>query len=78
MLVCWHKRSLYVFAVGVDPANRNINGKTLRHHGVIHGVFTEDLISLLACEGVFEVCATPTDSTCTTSLDYAEKLAHRE
>ncbi|KAJ5346723.1 hypothetical protein N7541_009205 [Penicillium brevicompactum] len=68
----------YLFDVGVDPATRDIDGKTLMHHGAIHGIFTEDLMNFLACEGVLDVCATTTDLVCKTPLDYAEELAHRE
>jgi ankyrin repeat protein len=68
----------YLFAAGVDPAARDLDGKTMMHHGAIHGVFTEDLINFLACEGVLDVCATATDLVCKTPLDYAEELAHRE
>ncbi|KAJ6084313.1 hypothetical protein N7486_011113 [Penicillium sp. IBT 16267x] len=68
----------YLFAVGVDPATRDLDGKTLMHHGAIHGVFTEDLINFLTCEGVLDLYATATDLDYKTPLDYAEELAHRE
>ncbi|CAG8303222.1 unnamed protein product [Penicillium salamii] len=68
----------HLFAVGVDPATRDLDGKTLMHHGAIYGVFTEDLINFFACEGVLDVCATATDLVCKTPLDYAEELVRRE
>ena len=67
----------YLFDVGVDPATRDIDGKTLMHHGAIHGIFTENLVDFLAREGVLDVCATTTDLVGKTPLDYAEELAHR-
>ena len=82
-LTMHHKRAdttilAYLFAVGVDPATRDLDGKTMMHHGAIHGVFTEDLINFLACEGALDVCATAPDLVCKTPLDYAEELAHQE
>jgi ankyrin repeat protein len=68
----------YLFTVGVDPATKDLDGKTMIHHGAIHGVFTEDLINFLSCEGVLDVCATATDLVCKTPLDYAEEMAHRK
>jgi ankyrin repeat protein len=68
----------YLFAVSVDPATRDLDRKTLMHHGAIHGVFTEDLINFLGYEGVLDLYSTATDLVCKTPLDYAEELAHRE
>lgn len=67
----------YLFAMGVDPATRDIDGKTLMHHGAIHGVFTEDLMDFLACEGVLDICGSAIDLVCKTPLDYAEELANQ-
>ncbi|KAJ5908741.1 hypothetical protein N7495_001423 [Penicillium taxi] len=68
----------YLITAGVDPTTRDIDGKTLMHHGAIHGVFTKKLMNFLACKAVLDVCATATDFTCKTPLDYAEELAHSQ
>jgi hypothetical protein len=48
----------YLFTVGVDPATRDLDGKTLMHPGAIHGVFTEGLSSFLDGEGVLNLTTT--------------------
>jgi FOG: Ankyrin repeat len=67
----------YLFTVGVDPATTDLDGRTLMHHGALHGAFTEDLIDFLDCRGVLAHYLTATDFTCKTPLDYAKEMALR-
>jgi ankyrin repeat protein len=66
----------YLFNRGLDPAARDVDGKTFMHHGAIHGAFTEELIEFLRCSGVLDLQAR--DSIGKSPLDYAEEKAHQE
>ncbi|OKO97712.1 hypothetical protein PENSUB_9892 [Penicillium subrubescens] len=68
----------FLFAVDIDPAARDRDGRTLMHHGALHGAFTEDLMNFLNCQGVLDHYLTATDFNCKTPLDYAKEMVDRE
>ncbi|KAJ5565509.1 hypothetical protein N7513_001751 [Penicillium frequentans] len=68
----------FLFTVGIDPATRDLDGRTLMHHGALYGAFTEDLMNFLNCQGVLDHYLTAIDFTRKTPLDYAKEMVHRE
>ncbi|KAL4953783.1 hypothetical protein BDW69DRAFT_184167 [Aspergillus filifer] len=66
----------FLFDIGLDRAATDLDGRTLTHHGAIHGVFTKDLLDFLECRGVLDLHTR--DSIGKTPLDYAEEEANRE
>ncbi|KAL2836062.1 ankyrin repeat-containing domain protein [Aspergillus pseudodeflectus] len=72
-----HEKILNVlFDIGLDPAATDLDGRTLAHHGAIHGVFTKDLLEFLECRGVLDLHTR--DSIGKTPLNYAEEEINRE
>jgi ankyrin repeat protein len=72
-----HEEILNVlFDNGLDPAATDLDGRTLAHHGAIHGVFTKDLLEFLECRGVLDLHTR--DSIGKTPLNYAEEEVNRE
>jgi ankyrin repeat protein len=65
-----------LFDIGLDPAATDLDGRTLMHHGAIHGVFTEELLEFLECRGALDL--NTRDSAGNTPLNYAEEEANRE
>lgn len=65
-----------LFDFGLDPAATDLDGRTLAHHGAIHGVFTKDLLDLLECRGVLDLYTR--DSIGKAPLNYAEEEVNRE
>jgi ankyrin repeat protein len=65
-----------LFDIGLDPVATDLDGRTLTHHGAIHGVFTKELLEFLECRGVLDLHTR--DSIGKTALNYAEEEANRE
>jgi ankyrin repeat protein len=61
---------------GLDPAATDLDGRTLMHHGAIHGVFIKELVEFLKCRGVLGLLTK--DSIGKTPLNYAVEEANRE
>ncbi|KAL3470221.1 ankyrin repeat-containing domain protein [Aspergillus californicus] len=66
----------FLFDCGLDPAAQDIDGKTLMHHGAIHGVFSKALIEFFRSRDVLDIYSR--DSFGKTPLNYAEEKAHLE
>ncbi|KAL4734793.1 hypothetical protein BDV11DRAFT_212465 [Aspergillus similis] len=64
-----------LFGIGLEPAATDLDGRTLMHHGAIHGMLTKELLEFLECRGVLDLHTQ--DSFSKTPLNYAEE-AHRE
>ncbi|KAF4186740.1 hypothetical protein CNMCM7927_005127 [Aspergillus lentulus] len=60
---------------GLDLAARDHEGKTVMHHGAIHGAFTHELVEFLRVNGVLDPYAR--DFRNKTPLDYAEEQTRR-
>jgi ankyrin repeat protein len=65
-----------LFRCRLDPAARDIDGRTFMHHGAIHGAFTKELIEFLQWRDVLDMHSR--DSVGKTPLNYAEEKAHEE
>jgi ankyrin repeat protein len=65
-----------LFDIGLDPAARDLDGRTLMHHGAIYGVFTKKLLEFLECRGALDLYTR--DSVGKSPLNYAEEEANRE
>ncbi|KAE8420679.1 ankyrin [Aspergillus pseudocaelatus] len=60
-----------LFDYGLDSAAQDIDGKTLMHHGAIHGAFTKELVEFLECMDALDMQTR--DSVGKTPLMYAEE-----
>jgi ankyrin repeat protein len=65
-----------LFDISLDPAATDLDGRTLTHHGAIHGVFTKELLEFLKCRAALDLHTR--DSIGKTPLNYAEEEANRE
>ncbi|KAL4974612.1 ankyrin repeat-containing domain protein [Aspergillus desertorum] len=65
-----------LFGIGLDPAATDLDGRTLMHHGAIHGMFTKGLVEFLKCRGALDLHTR--DLIGKTPLNYAEEEANRE
>lgn len=65
-----------LFQNGLDPAATDLDGRTLMHHGAIHGVFTKELVKLLESRGALRLHTK--DLIGKTPLDYAEEEADQD
>ena len=61
----------FLFDYGLDPAAQDIDGKTLMHHGAIHGAFTEGLVEFLEYREALDLQTR--DTIGKTPLMYAEE-----
>ncbi|KAJ5312119.1 hypothetical protein N7508_002949 [Penicillium antarcticum] len=65
-----------LFRCGLDPAARDIDGKTFMHHGAAHGAFNKELVDFLQWRDVLDMHSR--DSVGKTPLNYAEEKAHKK
>jgi ankyrin repeat protein len=65
----------FLLKCGVDLAARDHEGKTVMHHGAIHGAFTHELVEFLRVNGVLDPYAR--DFQNKTPLDYVEEQTRR-
>ncbi|KAB8069053.1 ankyrin repeat-containing domain protein [Aspergillus leporis] len=63
----------YLMQCGLDLNAMDSEGKTIIHHGAIHGAFSEDLVQFLQINSVIDLHIK--DSSGETPLDYAEEKA---
>lgn len=66
----------FLFGCGLDSAAQDVDGKTLMHHGAIHGGFTKELVEFLSSSDALDINSR--DSFGKSPLNYAEEKAHLE